>query len=224
MTSEQTLYPQVPPPSDPSLYPPQSIVKSASETVEFIEARLSPSRVDEMVRARAVLEKQLGHYRKIQRHWTRGDSVLKIAGTVLTVSTTIGATVVPFVGPVIAAGVLGGCSALSVALTETVVIGLTSRKKKVFRERCQLVQSYLDRMFVYIEKCRSDNVISIQELEGFRNLMEDYNNELNKTKASAVVDKRLEKIANRAAETQIKKEYVHRLKERKLQELRSTLT
>ena len=129
MTSEQTLYPQVPP-SDPSLYPPQPIVKSASETVEFIEAKLSPSRVDEMVKARAVLEKQLEHYRKIQRHWTRGDSVLKIAGTVLTVSTAIGATVVPFVGPVIAAGVLGGCSALSVALTETVVIGLTSRKKK----------------------------------------------------------------------------------------------
>ena len=131
-----------------------------------------------MLNKKKELEKELRHYVKVRKHWTRLDSCIKIIGTIAAVSASLGATVtatisgVPFIVPAILAGI----AAVDGALTEIVVVGWTSRKKKVFRERCELIQSYMDKMYIYTEKCKQDGVITIEELEGYRKLIEEYNN------------------------------------------------
>src|SRR5829696_2171641 len=163
--SKQILYPSI-------------VIKTEAETNAMINEKLSQARVVEMMNKKKVLEKELRHYVKVRKHWTRLDSCIKIIGTTAAVSASLGATVtatisgVPFIVPAILAGI----AAVDGALTEIVVVGWTSRKKKIFRERCELIQSHMDKRHIYTEKCKQDGTINIEELEGYRKLIEEYNN------------------------------------------------
>ena len=59
-------------------------------------------------------------------------------------------------------------------------MGLTSRKKKKFSNKCKIIQSYLDKIFYYVEQCRQDYIITKDELEGFGKLMSEYRTEIEK--------------------------------------------
>src|SRR5438093_4552814 len=179
---------------------------------------LLQSRVKEMLDKKSELERDLNHYKKVRTHWTRFDSTLKIMGVVLTLSTSITASVlIPLAAPVIIPTILAAVSAINAGLTETVVIAVSSRKKKVFRERCELIQSYLNKMFVYIEKCKDDSVITIDELEGFHTLIRDYNTDMNRLKSGMKENNeysKLEKQAHSEAKKEIKQELSDTLKQK----------
>jgi len=173
---------------------------------------------------KAELEKELNHYKKVRNHWGRFDSTIKVAGVLLTLGTSIAVSVlIPLSVPVIVPTVLSAIAAANAGLTEGLVIGLTSRKKRVFRERFELIQSYLHKMFVYIEKCKGDNIVTIDELEGFHRLMNDYNTDMNRLKT--VVDgnnhSKLEKQAHYEAKKEIRQELKTALKDREKSELRT---
>jgi len=186
---------------------------------------LLQSRVKEMLDKKSELERDLNHYKKVRTHWTRFDSTLKIVGVVLTLSTSITASVlIPLAAPVIIPTILAAVSAINAGLTETVVIAVSSRKKKLFRERCELIQSYLNKMFVYIEKCKDDSVITIDELEGFHTLIRDYNTDMNRLKSGMKENNeysKLEKQAHSEAKKEIKQELRDTLKEKEKFDMRS---
>jgi len=79
-----------------------------------------------------------------------------------------------------------------------------------------LIQGYLDKMYVYMERCKGDNVISIEEIEGFHKLMDEFQSEMNHLKMSASDNKynRIEKEAQRLAQQDLKKELLLKYKER----------
>ena len=186
---------------------------------------LLQSRVKEMLDKKSELERDLNHYKKVRTHWTRFDSTLKIVGVVLTLSTSITASVlIPLAAHVIIPTILAAVSAINAGLTETVVIAVSSRKKKLFRERCELIQSYLNKMFVYIEKCKDDSVITIDELEGFHTLIRDYNTDMNRLKSGMKENNeysKLEKQAHSEAKKEIKQELRDTLKEKEKFDMRS---
>src|ERR1700710_2019760 len=225
--TEQILYPSVPNYIVPS---GNFVVKSEAETTAMINQKLSEGRVKEMLNKKQELEKDLRHYKKVRSHWTRLDSTIKIIGTVAAVSASLGATVtatitgIPFIVPAILAGI----AALDGALTEIVVVGWTSRKKKIFREKCELIQSYIDKLYIYTEKCKQDNIITIEEIENFHKLIDEYNNTI-RAKRLGVKDRteydyeKLEKQAHREVGKDIKKELISNIKEKEIQDLKSRL-
>ena len=211
-----TIYPSV----ESSMFTPSSHVK------EQIDIALNKARVDEMIKQRSALEKDLSHYKKCRTYWGRFDSTVKVVGTVTTFSTAISASVLALVAaPYLIPGILSGVSVINTTLSEVIIVGLTSKKKRLFRDKCLLIQGYLDKMYVYMERCKGDNVISIDEIEGFHKLMEEYLSEMNHLKMSASDSKyiRIEKEAQRMAQQELKKELLQKYKERAIQDLRSKL-
>src|SRR5829696_5299724 len=198
----------------PILYP--AIPSLETNTINI--KQLSDARVNEMMNKKKELEKELRHYVKVRKHWTRLDSCIKIIGTFAAVTASLGATVtatisgVPFIVPAILAGI----AAVDGALTEIVVVGWTSRKKKIFRERCELIQSYMDKMYIYTEKCKQDGIISIEELEGNRKLIEEYNNAIRVEKSiknrKEYDYEKMEREVHREVNKDLKKELISELK------------
>src|SRR5438093_9399181 len=53
-------------------------------------------------------------------------------------------------------------------------VGVFKKKIDIYDEKCKMIQSYVDKLYYYIEKSKQDGIISIDELQGFRNIMDDY--------------------------------------------------
>ena len=145
-----------------------------------INIQLNKSRIDTMFNKRQELEKQLHHYKKIKKRWGQFDTALKVSGTLLAGLGTVAGAAVGAIGavPIAIPIIIGSLTAGEGIVTSGLVIGLTGKKKSAYRDRINLIQSFLDRMFVYIEKARQDNIITVEELEGFNKLMEEYQKEV----------------------------------------------
>jgi hypothetical protein len=192
------------------LYP--SLLLSEKENYE---AAMNKSRIDEMSNKRLELDRQLKHYLKIKKRWDKADGSLKITGTILAgTSAVVGAVIagltVPLTIPIVIPIVLGAITAGETIITSGLVMGLTGRKKSFYREKINIIQSYIDKMFVYSEKARQDGVITVEELEGFKHLMEEYQNTINSRISNDEYD--YEKI-KREAEKEAKKEAEKKLKD-----------
>src|SRR5438093_12970039 len=72
-------------------------------------------------------------------------------------------------------------------------IGVFKKKIDFYDEKCKMIQSYVDKMYYYIEKARNDKIITIEELVGFRNIMDDYRNKIQQIEEKDI-DPRIFKI------------------------------
>ena len=54
----------------------------------------------------------------------------------------------------------------------------TKQKKKEFRERIKLIEEYKNKLFYYTQKVREDGIITIDELQRFDLLLNEFNNKL----------------------------------------------
>ena len=179
------------------------------------EAAMNRSRIVEMTNKKLDLERQLKHYIKVKNRWDKAGSTLKITGTVLAGSSAVvGAVVagltVPLTIPIFIPIVLGSFTAGETIITSGLVMGLTNRKKSFYKEKIRIIQSYLDKMFVYYEKARQDGAITVEELEGFQQLMEEFQNTVNSKITADDYD--YEKL-KREAEKEAKKEAEKKLKD-----------
>ena len=80
-------------------------------------------------------------------------------------------------------------------------------------------------MYVYIEKCKDDSIITIGELEGFHKLMYEYDIDMNRLKSGSENKdySKLEKQAHSEAKKEMQIEIKENLKEREKIEMRSRL-
>ena len=154
------------------------IIKSAEETKELVNKAINPMRVKEMLLQRDILNKDLKRYQKLNKRWKKVDKSIKISATIFIGLTSIATAIsspliIPLVYPWIPIflGVLSGTESILLGGT---VFGLTNKKKKFYLDKCKHIQSYLDKMYLYIEKCKEDGIITLEEIEGFRKLMEEY--------------------------------------------------
>ena len=139
----------------------------------------------------------------------------------IVVGTMSGPLLIPILVPIV--GVL---TASETILTGGLVLGLTSRRKAYYREKCNLIRSYVDRMYLLTEKCKQDGVITLEELESFRHLMDEYHKEVNGIKAPEFDIDKLQKDIHKELQRDIKKErkeLVEEMKEKQKSQLRSQL-
>ena len=63
-------------------------------------------------------------------------------------------------------------------MIEILSIGLTSKRKRFYQQRIELVKEYINKFFYYFKKCKEDGIITIEELQNFDKLLEEYNNKI----------------------------------------------
>ena len=125
-----------------------------------------------------LLQKDLTHYKKIKGKWSVANTVLK--GTGISVSCVLAGITILTVGPLsvpMATVILGGVSLGNATVTNLLVEGFTSKRKRYFREKCDYIKSYLDKMEVLLLKIREDGQISPTEFKLFQELLNEFESE-----------------------------------------------
>ena len=209
---QQILYPH-------SLYP--ALLKTEAETLQMIDNALNNSRIVEMKNQRGILQKDLKRYTKLKRRWKKFDLALKISGitiigltgiTTAIVGTISAPLMIPLFVPLLPMG-MGIIGAVETTIFSGIIMGLTTKKKKFYDEKCKLIQSYLDKLFYYIEQARQDKIITMDELQGFRAIMDDYRIKVDGIEGNPEIDRDLFKQATKEAEKDIKKLIKKKLKD-----------
>ena len=216
----ENIYPNV---SSPNIL-------SEAETQKLFDAKLHEDRIKHMNSEYDTLKRDLKHYIKLKKKWNNVDLGFKVTGLVVISITGISAAIcgtlagpliVPFTAPAVPI-VLGVLSSGESLLLSGLVMGLTKRKIKKFNSKCKLIQSYLDKLYYYIEHSKQDHIITLNEIQGFDNLMNEYKdqinniNDLHNSEMKGLTDNQLKKLreeANKEAKklyiADLKKEIIH---------------
>mgnify|MGYP003477506918 CR=1 FL=1 len=182
----------------PEIYP--TIEKSAPTfptyptAPTFPTAPIFPSgvdnRINEFLLEKTKLEERLQHYKKIKNRWTNADSTVKISCMTLAGLITIATSVIGGLTPAIlgasagiVSGVMGGAGAVQLFLGEGVSIGITSRKKKVYREICEQIEHGIDKLYLFQVKALEDKVLTTEEIEECQRIIKEINTKIEGVKA-----------------------------------------
>ena len=164
-------------------------------------ATIKKGRLNEFMNEKKKLEDLLTHYIKIKKRWTKADSVLKITGITIGALAALTGTIIasiPTVGiaagivatsltATIVSGTIGGFSALELFLTESLSIGLTSKKKKQYREICNKLELGINKLYLYQVKALSDNVLTVEEIEESIKIVQDIKDEISLIKENMII-------------------------------------
>ena len=156
--------------------------------VELRNKMLFERRKEYMVLKKIELEKMLTHITKVKNRWAKADVTIKIIGTsIVFISSTLAAifSAGVLVSPIIIS-VLSSIAAIKTALTEGVMIGFTTKKKKFYRKKCNIIKEYINKLFLFSEKAREDRIITIEELTIFNRLVTSFENEIASLKSVAL--------------------------------------
>src|SRR5438552_4118891 len=82
-----------------------------------------------------------------------------------------------FGSPIILA-VLAGVGATEGILSEVLVLGVVKKNTAKYKKKVEHIQEYLSKSWFLFEKIREESVITLQELEEFRQLMENFQKDL----------------------------------------------
>ena len=162
-----------------------SIIKSKEEN-NVITINLNLERAKNMVEKINNLEKQLVHYKKMEKRWKRFGQIIRITNLtisgviagdvgVLAIITTQGVAIPPIV-----MALLGGYSAVETSVLEAMNIGIISKTKRKFSMKCQVIQDLINKVYFYYEKARQDGIITLEEIEEFNKLCNDFDRKISK--------------------------------------------
>ena len=184
-----------------------------------IISTIKKSRLHEFTSEKKKLEDLLVHYKKIKSRWTSADSYIKIAGVTIGGITTVCACVFaslatagiggPIIGGVLSS-IFGGVGAIDLFLSETVSIGLTSKKKKIYREICEKLEFGISKLYLYQVKALSDNLLTNTEIEESMRIVEEVKRDINILKSHDDMRK-VEKNVKKDLVLELKKEYKDKL-------------
>ena len=136
------------------------------------------------------LDEKLIHYKKIKNRWTNADSSIKIVCIsitgILTISTSVmsGLTLIALVPTtgIIITSIFGGFNAVYLFLSESISIGLTSKKKKIYREVCEQLELGINKLYLFQHKAIEDGILTNDEIIECQKIIEEINNKISKIK------------------------------------------
>src|SRR5438477_7635081 len=146
-----------------------------------VNKNLSDARIKEIQCKRAELEKSLKHYKKILKRWKQIDSALKI-GSIIIVGGLDVTTIVLGIGFLATPLILGILAAVGTSegfISEAIVLGVVKKKVIKFKKKIEHIQEFISKSWFLFEKIREDSIISLQEIDEFRKLMDNYEKGLN---------------------------------------------
>ena len=155
-----------------SLYPK---LESFDNVSERYNKNLSDARIKEIQGKRHEMEKSLKHYEKILKRWKLIENIVKCSSLTIVVGcgvvTTLGfgGLVTPLIITIVSV-----CGASEGIMSQVIVEGVVNRRIVKFKKSIQHIKEYISKSWYLFEKIRSDGVISLQELDEFRVLMEKY--------------------------------------------------
>lgn len=150
------------------------------EFEEKVRENIFRERTNEIGMRRYKADEKLKHLEKVKKRWTTSNSILKYTGFTVMLVSGVTATALAslatagFAIPAIVVLSVSGLGLVNSSVFEILVSSLTGKKKKEYRERIKSIKSYLDKMYIFFEKARSDGEISNEELEVIRNLSNEF--------------------------------------------------
>jgi len=169
------------------------------------------------------LDEKLIHYKKIKNRWTAVDSSIKIACIsitgILTITTSVmsGLTLIALVPTtgIILTSILGGFNAVYLFLSEGISIGLTSKKKKIYREVCEQLELGINKLYLFQHKAIEDNVLTSDEIIECQKIIQEISGQINKIKYGNEINNEVKKdLKNEKIEMKklLKLEYEKKIK------------
>ena len=120
------------------------------------------------------LKKELACYKKIKSKWTVANIMLRICGISVT-SLLAGASVtVASLSISIASFVLAGVSIASITFTESMIEGFTGKRKRYFRQKCDYIKGYVNKLEILLLKIKEDGQVTPTEFKLFQGLLKEY--------------------------------------------------
>ena len=168
------------------------------------------NKIDLFLLEKKKLDEKLIHYKKIKNRWTNADSGIKIGCIsitgLLTISTSIfsGITLLglaPVTG-IIITSIFGGFNAVYLFLSEGISIGLTSKKKKIYREVCEQLELGINKLYLFQMKALEDNILSTEEIIECQKIIQEINEKINKIKYGSELNK---EVKNKVQQEKIEK-------------------
>ena len=177
--------------SENKVYPNVEYASASDECANV----LNREKILEMNNKLEDLNKILFHYVKLKKRWNKINNIVKITGLSLAGTTIVlggfisSGIVLPLsivavsassitTSSMIVGSMLAGLSAADLLISKITTSAFTSKKKKYYENKVLIIKSYIDKCYIYVEKSRNDNVITIEEIEGFRKLVHDLDKEL----------------------------------------------
>ena len=162
------------------------------------------------------LKRELARYKKIKNKWTVANTTLRICGISVTglvagASATVASLSVPIAVPIVLAGV----SIASITFTESMIEGFTSKRKKYFRQKCDYIKSYLDKMEVLLLKIKEDGQVTPTEFKLFQELFKEYESE---TRLKSEIKSKDVKKAEKMVKKELRQQRLNQLYEKTLQD------
>ena len=148
-----------------------------------------------------LIKVHLEKYKKIKNNYTKYDNLIRTIfttlGTISAITTIIISTITPFgIIPVVVGSALtaafGSIPIIQSIVSKLITSKFTSKRKKFFEERIMLVSEYLNKIYFYSEKIKDDGIITIDELENFNKIINEYNEKLNEMKLKQNLSNQLE--------------------------------
>ena len=168
------------------------------------------------------VQKDLTHYKKIKSKWSVANTMLRTCGislaSLLAAATAATAPLsVPIAIPIIWAGVSGAI----ITFTELMIRSFTGKCKRYFRDKCDYIKSYLDKMEVLLLKSKEDGQVTPTEFKLFQELLKEYESE---TRSKlAIKSKDLKKIQKKAKK-QVREQQKNILLHETIQKFQQTMS
>ena len=187
-----------------------------------VNKNLSDARIKEIQGKRNEMEKDLKHYKKILKRWKHLGNVLKISSIIIVGGSAVTSIILgfgSFTTPLIL-GILASIGATEGIISEGFILGIVKKKKELFKKKIDYIQEYISKSWFLFEKIREDNIISLEEVNEYRKLMQDYEKVLsvNNDQDSEYLKMR-EKLKHQV-EKEVKKEVKEDLKKEMIQEIK----
>ena len=131
------------------------------------------------------VQKDLARYKKIKSKWSVANTTLRTTCGISLASLLAAATAAtaPLSVPIAIPIVLAGVSGANIAFTKLMIKSFTGKRKRYFREKCDYIKSYLDKMEVLLLKIKEDGRVTPTEFKLFQELLKEYESETRLTSA-----------------------------------------
>ena len=187
-----------------------------SYKIDTQKIKINQNRINNFLLEKKQFEDLLIHYKKLKNKWTSIDSGLKIflitSGGILSVSSvvitsisTFGSSLVLYVGVGI-----GALSVVNNFITESISIGISSKKKKINREICEIIEHGIDNLYLFQLKALDDNKLTNKEIEQAKEIINLVKKDIQKVKSGFNKIEQVEK----EIKSKIKKELEDELREK----------
>ena len=171
----------------PEIVSEEEVNKMIDVKLEKSNKEINKERLDKMLKEIKRLEELKQRYERVKNSWGKSDSIIKVISSLIGLTTVCsfivinvigGVGLIPLISLTIIDCVIAGMGGLSAFVSTMISMRWTKRKKKEFRARIKLIEEYLNKFFYHIQKAKRDEIITIEELKQFDELLAEFNNKL----------------------------------------------